>query len=136
MPQEELDFVRQGFETYNRCGIRAVARDFWHPDVEWEAGPWASALGVPARVRGHEEAIAAFEEAESALGRIKVDVLGVVDGSEAVLAEVRLHGEGTESGASVDQRFWYAIEMEDGRQRRIRVFGDRAEALEAVGLRE
>ena len=136
MSRENVQNVRQGFETYNRLGIRAVARDFWHPAVEWEPGPWGAALGFPPRVRGHEEAISAFEEAESALGRLRVDVLDVLEGPEAVLAEVRLHGEGTESGAPVDQRFWYAIQMEAGRQKRIRVFGERGEAGEAVGLRE
>jgi ketosteroid isomerase-like protein len=136
MSQENVEIVRQGFETYNRRGVRAVAQDYWHQNIEWELGPWAVPLGGQTHLRGREQVIAAFDELESILGGFEVEVIDVAEGREEVLAEVRLRGEGAESRAAVDQRFWYAIRFEGSRQRRIRLFRDRAEALAAVGLRE
>ena len=37
MSRENVEVVRQGFETYNRLGSRAVARDFWQEAV-WGRG--------------------------------------------------------------------------------------------------
>ena len=134
--QDNVEIARQGFETYNRYGVRAVAEEHWHPDVEWHIGPWAVAFGGPSQVRGRAAGIAAFRELEAVMGRFTADVLDAVEGPEGVFVALRLHGKGAGSGAAVEQHFWYAIEVEGGWVRRIRVFGDRAEALEAVGLRE
>jgi len=45
MSQENVELIRHAFEAYNRHGVRTVARDYWHPDIEWEIGPWASPSG-------------------------------------------------------------------------------------------
>jgi hypothetical protein len=57
------------------------------------------------------------------------------DEPDGVFVATRLHGKGAGSGAAVEQFFWYATEMDGGWERRIRVCGDPAEALEAVGVR-
>ena len=103
--QDNVEIARQGFETYNRHGVRATAEEHWHPEVEWHVGPWAVVLGGQAEFRGREAGIAAIRELEAFLGRF-----------------------------TVDQHFWYAIEMDEGWERRIQVCGDPVEALEAVGL--
>jgi ketosteroid isomerase-like protein len=133
---DDVEIARQGFETYNRCGARAVAEEHWHPEVEWHVGPWAVALGRQTRFRGREAGIAAFHELEAVMGQFTADVLDAVKGPEGVFVAVRLHGKGTASGAAVEQHFWYAIEIEEGWERRIRVCGDPVEVLEAVGLPE
>jgi ketosteroid isomerase-like protein len=134
--QDNVEIARQGFETYNRYGVRAVAEQHWHPDVEWHVGPWAVAFGGPSQFRGREAGIAAFRELEAVMGQFTADVLDAVEGPEGVFVAVRLQGKGARSGAAVEQCFWYAIEMDGGWERRIRVCGDPVEALEAVGLRE
>jgi hypothetical protein len=45
MSQENVELIRHAFEAYNRHGVRTVARDYWHPAIEWEIGPWASSSG-------------------------------------------------------------------------------------------
>ena len=67
MSQENVEVIRHAFETYNRHCARTVARDYWHPDIEWEIGPWAIALGGQSHWRGAEQAIANFDELESLL---------------------------------------------------------------------
>ena len=136
MAQDDAEIARQGFETYNRSGIRVVAERYWHPDTEWHVGPWAVALGGRTRLRGRDEVIAAFDELEAVMGRFNAEVLDAVQGPEGVFVAVRVHGTGIGSGAAVDQRFWYAIEMEEGLQRRARILDDPVEALRAVGLRD
>ncbi len=136
MSQESVEVVRRLFEIYNQRGIRALARDHWHPDIVWDVGPWAILLGGQRLWQGTEQAVAGFDELEAVMGRIFTEVLEVADAGEEVLLEVRVSGEGVGSGAAVDQIAWYAFRLEDGRVRHVRVFGDRSEALEAAGLRE
>lgn len=130
----ELELALQGVATFNRCGVRAVAERHWHPDVEWHVGPWAPALGGQTRFRGREAAIAAFDGVEAFMGRFTAEVLDAVEGPEGVFVAVRLHGREAGSGRPVRRQFWYAIEMDGWRERRIRVWGDPVEALDAVGL--
>jgi ketosteroid isomerase-like protein len=114
MSQDNVEIARQGFETYNRYGVRAVAEQHWHPDVEWHVGPWAVVLGGQTQFRGREAGIAAIHELEAVMGVFTADVLDAVQGPEGVFVAVRLHGKGAGSGAAVDQRFWYAIEVDEG----------------------
>ena len=136
MAQDDVEITRQGFETYNRSGIRVVAEKYWHPDTEWHLGPWAVVLGGRTHVRGRDEVIAAFDELEAVMGRFNAEVLDAVQGPKGVFVAVRVHGKGIGSGVAVDQHLWYAIEVEEGLQRRARILDDPLEALEAVGLRE
>ena len=131
---DNVELALRGFETYNRCGVRAEAVRHWHPDVEWQVGPWALALGGQARFRGREAGIAAFDGLEAFMGRFTAEVLDAAEGPEGVFVAVRLHGRGAGSGRPVKRHFWYAIEMDGWRERRIRVCGDPVEALDAVGL--
>jgi ketosteroid isomerase-like protein len=43
-------------------------------------------------------------------------------------------GTGAESGASVDQRRYFAATLRKGQIVRVRMFSERADAVEAVGL--
>src|SRR5687767_10128252 len=95
-----MEIARGGFVTYNRRGIRAVAEEYWHPEVEWQVGPWGVALGGQTHLRGREEAIAAFHELEAIMGHFKNEVLDVLEWRNGVLVEVRVYGKGTGSGAS------------------------------------
>ena len=135
MLEEDVENVRQGFEAYNRDGVRVTAERYWHPDIEWEVGPWGPALGLPSRVRGRDAAISAFEETESVLGGLDVDVLDVTAEDAGIIAELRVQGTGAASGAPAEQRFWWVFEVEDGWQRRIRIFDNRADAHGAAEAR-
>jgi ketosteroid isomerase-like protein len=49
---------------------------------------------------------------------------------------MRLRGSGKGSGVEIDQRGFWVYELRGGRLYRISEYSDRAEALEAAGLRE
>ncbi len=57
-------------------------------------------------------------------------------GDEEVFSAIHEWGTGVESGVSVDQRRYFATTVRGGRIVRVRMFSDRAEALEAAGLSE
>ena len=55
---------------------------------------------------------------------------------ERVVVLVRQSGRGRESGVPVEIHFFHLLTIRDGRVRKVEVFRDRADALEAAGLRE
>jgi ketosteroid isomerase-like protein len=55
---------------------------------------------------------------------------------DRVFAWVRFTGHGADSGAAMEMELAHVVTLEGGKTRRIEEFFDRAEALEAVGLRE
>ena len=57
-------------------------------------------------------------------------------GDEQVFVAIHEWGTGVESAASVDQRRYFANDLSGGRVVRVRMFSDRADALEALGLTE
>jgi len=64
------------------------------------------------------------------------DIEEVLDADPQVFVAIREWGIGVESDASVDQRRYFAVTVEHGRIMRVRMFSDRSDALEAVGLGE
>jgi ketosteroid isomerase-like protein len=64
------------------------------------------------------------------------EVEEVVDHADAVAVHIRQWGRGKGSGASVDGRFWQIWFLRDGKAVRVTHRASKAEALEAVGLRE
>jgi ketosteroid isomerase-like protein len=64
------------------------------------------------------------------------DIEEVLDADSQVFVAIREWGIGVESDASVDQRRYFAVTVEHGRITRVRMFSDRSDALEAVGLGE
>jgi len=135
MSQENVEVARGFFDTFNRKGVRGLARDSWHPDVIWEVPPeWGILAGGECVWCGAERAMTGLEDLEGQLGRIHVEVDEAIDAGDEVVMMARASGEGAQSGAAVDATLHYAVQVEDGRIRRVRVFSERREALEAVGL--
>jgi ketosteroid isomerase-like protein len=57
-------------------------------------------------------------------------------GGDRVLAFLRLSASGRTSGISYDTELTNVYDLKDGKIRRVRIYVDRHEALEAVGLSE
>ena len=55
---------------------------------------------------------------------------------DRVVQKVRAEMQGKTSGASVVLSYWTVATFRDGKVLRVAWFADRAEALDAVGLRE
>ncbi|HEY4429310.1 MAG TPA: hypothetical protein VGN08_14000 [Solirubrobacteraceae bacterium] len=57
-------------------------------------------------------------------------------GDDRLLVFNSIHARGRESGVELDWRIGMLADFRDGRLLRLKIFRDRAEALEAVGLEE
>ena len=101
------------------------------PEVEWD---WA----FEARTfRGREQLLRAVADWIEAVDDWRVKVEDLIDaGGDHVFGILRVSVRGRGSGARVDQRIFTAFTIRHGKIARIDDYTDRAEALEASGLRE
>jgi ketosteroid isomerase-like protein len=102
-----------------------------HPDIEWFPidENYGRLHGVEAALRNRNEWLDAWAE-----HRFDVDEVAA-EGDSVVLA-VQVTARGKTSGAEVEFRFYAHVKLRDDKVVYIYDYEDRAEALEAVGLRE
>jgi ketosteroid isomerase-like protein len=60
----------------------------------------------------------------------------LIEADHSIVAILHLIGRGSGSGIEMDETDAHVFTFSDGKVTRWRNFGDRAEALEAAGLRE
>ncbi|HYI37722.1 MAG TPA: nuclear transport factor 2 family protein [Thermoleophilaceae bacterium] len=133
MSRENVETLRRGLEALDRRD-RAAWLAQCEPDLEVVAsGAWPDAEVI----RGPEpawdfytEVLEAFEDFASA------DAELVDAGAGKVLVHSRHDLRGKASGAAVQFDYWVVVTYRDGKRHRDEWFADRADALEAAGLRE
>jgi ketosteroid isomerase-like protein len=133
MSQENVELVRDAFQTFSAEGINAAlsffSADFvWYPTDRWLEGD---------AYRGHDgmrRLEAAFSEN---FDDFRYEVRGIRDAPDRVVALVDMIGRIKPSGAEVSQRLGFVVSgFREGTFREVRAFPSWHEALEAVGLRE
>jgi ketosteroid isomerase-like protein len=133
MSQQNVEVVRRVFEAHDRRDWDAVY-SFYAPSVVWEDvdglwGDWGTA-------RGREGVRAAWRRWLGVLERPTFTAEEIVDAGDHVLVRLRMSGRGRESGAEVEQVITMVWTVRAGSVEWVRVYRDRADALEAVELRE
>ena len=133
MSKENLEIIRAGYAAFNRGDFDAVVES-WGEEAEFvapEAMPDQSSFRGGS---GYRQFLASmfevFDEFRSEPERI------VEAGPNRYLVFVmeRYRPKGQET--AVEARLAHVITMGDGRMRRLQLFLDRRDALEAVGLSE
>jgi ketosteroid isomerase-like protein len=132
MSRQNVELLRRYYEAWNRDALAGV-RDFWAEDFEWHDAPEIPDGGV---FRGAAEVTGHFQELADAIGRMPVTVLEITPGPDEVLAALDVHVSGSSGGVALEGPIYEAVQIRDGKLSRIRLFLDRAQALEAVGLSE
>ena len=129
MSQENVEVVRRAFayEVYGR-GDRAEAEAIFDPYVVMKPTEEGPSYGLDA-VRDN------FEHWREAWDELEVRVEEVIDAGDRVLLTAHHRGRGQGSGVEVDTRFYEVYMLRDGKVVRVDEFSERAEALEAAGLR-
>ena len=130
-PQFDLaDFVRAGYESFNTDRVPSL--DFWHAD-----GEYAAAREDPDSEthRGIEAVRKQFARWVESYPDMRVDLLEIRTNGDRAFAWVRMSGRGAGSGVSIEMELAHVWTVEDGKIRRIAEYFDRAEGLEAAGLR-
>ena len=135
MSQENVEIVRSMIETWDDHGFDATIEAF-DPDVE--VVDLQSAIGMRDRGRGPEDLRRLAEQWMHIFDDWRVEVLDLTDlGGEWVMAYVRFHGVGRDSGIPVSNLQFELYRLVDGRITQMHVgFHDREEALAWVRRRE
>jgi ketosteroid isomerase-like protein len=133
MSQENVEIVRRVIDARNR-GDRDAAFAYAAPDIEFDfsnsAGPWAGIYrGVVATMR-------LWDEMDEVFGEFRWVPQEFIDTGDAVVVTMRFHSRGRGSGVETVSRGAQVYWLKDGKVVRYRQCQNRADALEAAGLRE
>jgi ketosteroid isomerase-like protein len=132
--QENVEAVHIAFDAWNRGDVQ-TALDYIHPDVEWEENPEVYP-GLDRIYRGHDGFLKRQRDAFDMWEWFKAEPQEVIDEGEHVVVVLRLRAKGRHSGIEVAMTVYDCFTFRDGKVVRHRLFGSRAEAFKAVGLKE
>jgi len=130
--EENVKFVVDGYARFN-AGDKEAGLWFFTPDAEYHVAREDPDSAVH---RGIDAVRRQFARWVEAYPDLTVEPLEAKGSGDMVFLWVRFSGHGAESGAPVEMELAHVLTMRDGRVARTVEYMDRAEALEAVGLRE
>ena len=129
MSQENVEIVRNAYRGLDERGVDGLL-EFIHEDVEYLPVEESGA------VRRHDGMRRYMEGWLDAWDEFRIVPTEFRESGEDVFVTVVLNGRGRGSGVEVTREGCQVWHFRDGRGARIEEYVDRAEALEAVGLRE
>jgi uncharacterized protein len=132
MSQANLDVVRAVYEGWIRGDYAAVFALF-DPDIEWIPPPDVSSSG---QRRGHEGVRRAMAGWMGNWDDYRFELRRLIDCGDDVVAEGWQRARGRASGVEVSEEIFSVWTLRGGQVVRQRMFRERRQALEAVGLRE
>jgi uncharacterized protein len=132
MSQENVEVVRRAFEAHQRGDSDAVFAlyDRWIEIEDDPSVPW------PARYRGFDGVRDFFRDRMAICPGDYAEVEEWIDAGDEVIALMHFRAHGRRSGVPLDFRQAHVWTVKDGKLTRLRIYQSKAEALEAVGLRE
>jgi ketosteroid isomerase-like protein len=132
MSQENVEVVKRHVAAWNRRDLGAYLASFASDaEIDWSRSR-APHKGV---YRGHGEIETFWEVFWSTFEDVQLEMHDLTEvGSEVVVANTA-HMRGRE-GIEVIARSTFVFKVQDGQITCLRLFQERAEALEAAGLRE
>jgi ketosteroid isomerase-like protein len=133
MSEENLETVRRGLEHFRKTGD-FLDEDF-APEFVWDMSTFR---GWPEQktyegIEGAREFIRTWADAWD---EWELEVVELHDAGVSVVAVIRQRGRAKSTGLAVDMTFAQVFTLEGGREIRMQMYADPAEALEAAGLRE
>jgi ketosteroid isomerase-like protein len=134
MSHENVEVVRACWETFGREGQEAMIRNFAHPQIKWRV---RSDLPDAATYQGHDGLRRLFARFEEVFEEQGYEPQDFVDAGDSVVVPLRWWGRGRGSGVTATERFeTWVFTVRERSITKVEEFATRAEALEAVGLRE
>ena len=137
MLQEDIEernvkFVLDGYARFN-AGEKEAGLWFYSPDAEYQAAREDPDSAIH---RGIDAITRQFQGWLDAYPDLTVEPLEAKASGDQVFLWVRFSGHGAESGIPMEMELAHLITIREGRATRTVEYMDRAEALEAAGLRE
>jgi ketosteroid isomerase-like protein len=134
MSQENVELVRAVWDAWERGDMEAIF-EFYDPAIVWDQTHY-QAGDLAAVYRGHDGVRQFFRDWLSPFESYYAHAEEFIDAGDNVVVRLRQGGRGKQSGAEVEMPpYWQVYRIRDSRAMRIEVYGNQAEALEAVGLR-
>jgi uncharacterized protein len=134
MSEENVEIVRDSLRAFADGGLDAAA-EFWHPEINWRA--IEGALDDAGEIHGREAMRRYAQDWRDTFDNLAFTPEELLDvGDDRVVAVLHLTGRAKLSGIETELRYAVVYTLRDGKIGRGREYGDRQEALKAVGLPE
>ena len=131
MSQENVELASRAVDAWNEDGIEAVL-PFLDPEVEWHPPQESMEPGV---YRGHVGVRDYVGRLGEVFGERRIEPVDVIDvDEERVISVIRLIARSEKFGTEIDAVWAWLITVRGGKAVEVRLFTDRAQALEAAGL--
>ena len=132
MSGENVEVVRRLLEAWNRRDLTAMSA-LWRSDGEVD---WSRARGPLKGVyRGRGGLQTFWSEFFSTFEDVQIETHDFTDAGSEVVVSNTAHARGRD-GIEVTARSTFVYTVESGQITRLRMFQERADALEAAGLQE
>jgi ketosteroid isomerase-like protein len=133
MSQENVEIVRRCFEFWAKRDFSAI-QDVAHPDLVWDA---SRRVFNPAVYHGLDGFRRFVEQVDEMWEKFRFVPEEFIDAGDDVFTSVRLSGRGRGSGVQAEMREFAIWTFRERKLSRVTGgYRNRAEALEAAGLRE
>jgi ketosteroid isomerase-like protein len=133
MSQENVELVRRLYQAFSEG---TTDLDLWHTDAELRPALIGGGLLEGAVYRGHEGVSEFVAMQTETWESVIAEPVEIRDLGRYVLVETRLQAVGRASGIELSDVTWNTFEIHDGKVANWRVFTEKQQALEAVGLSE
>ena len=125
-------FSKAGHALWNEIDDPEIMFErFWDEHIEWTEPPTSPNAGT---FRGRKAVVAYLRDWIENVGRSEHTIEEQVVAGDEVMSAVRLSVQGPRSGVDFDTPLFFVERVREGKVDRIRVFYDRVEALNALGL--
>jgi ketosteroid isomerase-like protein len=129
MSEENVEFVRQGFEALGDGDVEALM-PLIHPEFELTTPPALAA--EPDTYRGPDGLRRYFESFYEAMDRVTFEPEDFIRVGERVVVPSTLRTRGRTTGIETTQRVVQIWDVKDGKAFRVEVYATLEEALEAA----
>jgi ketosteroid isomerase-like protein len=132
MSQENIDLLRRAYEYVQRTG--EVLPEAVHPDFVWDATTIRGGM-QPETCVGVDETNRWLAEWLDVFDNWSIEIEEVIDAGDQAVTFVRQRGNPRHGGPETEMRLAQVWTFRDGRISRMEMYADRAEALQAAGLK-
>jgi ketosteroid isomerase-like protein len=126
----QAEIVRRGYERFGAGDLEGFL-EYVHPEIDWNTSGLFP--GMRDHYAGYEGVAEFFRTFTEVWESVTVELLQLIELDEGILVRARFFARGRE-GIEVDREFGQHLQLEDGRLRRIRSWGEWPDALRALGL--
>jgi ketosteroid isomerase-like protein len=131
MSQENVEVVRCSYEAYERGDMESALAAL-DPEIEI----YDHDIPDPGEYRGLDGVLRWQADWETSWQSWRWEAEEFIDAGDRVVAILRVHAKGRGSGADIERLDGAVWTLRDGKGVRLDYYGSKAEALDAVGLRE